>query len=318
MTFPLLIGATGRRYLFKQLIQERPHLGRVWLATSGQDKFVLKDIPNAIFANFNEDIHPQLRESRSTYLRLPCDTIPDQNILVYKYFTSDFLSLVRKQVPIQARKQVLKASLQGIAELHSHDIVHLDIKPDNIMVNYRGNGSETVIEQVQITDFENAAYLPEGKYIKGMLPGNDYWRSPEGHFRGILNKPTDIFSFAVVCIYAMTGQVIFEIDEDHESQGNLPAIIHLQRQVAFFGDYKGVEGLKRHVGDQEINCKVLSMLWDNTEKDGFPYKPFLEWPSIDDEVFKDLILRMTCLDPRNRATAEEILEHGWFAGCGIE
>jgi hypothetical protein len=29
-----LIGATGRRYLFKELIQEGPHLGRVWLATS--------------------------------------------------------------------------------------------------------------------------------------------------------------------------------------------------------------------------------------------------------------------------------------------
>lgn len=28
-----LIGTTGRRYLFKQLIQERLHLGRVWLAT---------------------------------------------------------------------------------------------------------------------------------------------------------------------------------------------------------------------------------------------------------------------------------------------
>lgn len=28
-----LIGAAGCRYLFKQLIQERPHIGRVWLAT---------------------------------------------------------------------------------------------------------------------------------------------------------------------------------------------------------------------------------------------------------------------------------------------
>jgi hypothetical protein len=28
-----LIGASGGRYLFKQLIQEIPHLGRVWIAT---------------------------------------------------------------------------------------------------------------------------------------------------------------------------------------------------------------------------------------------------------------------------------------------
>lgn len=29
-----LAGAAGRRYKFKELIQERPHIGCVWLATS--------------------------------------------------------------------------------------------------------------------------------------------------------------------------------------------------------------------------------------------------------------------------------------------
>lgn len=29
-----LLGAAGCRYRFKELIQERPYLGRVWLATS--------------------------------------------------------------------------------------------------------------------------------------------------------------------------------------------------------------------------------------------------------------------------------------------
>lgn len=30
-----MIGASGYRYKFKELLQERPKLGRVWLATSG-------------------------------------------------------------------------------------------------------------------------------------------------------------------------------------------------------------------------------------------------------------------------------------------
>lgn len=66
------------------------------------------------------------------------------------------------------------------------------------MVNYRGTGPDTIIEQAQIIDLENAAYLPKGRYIKGMLAGNDTWRSPEGHFKGELNRPSDIFSFATV------------------------------------------------------------------------------------------------------------------------
>ena len=74
----------------------------------------------------------------------------------------------------------------------------IDIKPDNIMVNYHHHREEILIEQAQIIDLENAAYLPRGRCIKGMLAGNDNWRSPEAHFKARLNKPTDIFSFGIV------------------------------------------------------------------------------------------------------------------------
>ena len=90
---------------------------------SGRKNFVLKDIPTDIFSNFNEKIAPQLRES--PYIRLPWDTIPDQRIFVYKYLKDDFLSLVRKQTPMRAKKEILKASLRGLTELHDRQVVHL-------------------------------------------------------------------------------------------------------------------------------------------------------------------------------------------------
>ncbi|EEH39445.2 hypothetical protein PAAG_08714 [Paracoccidioides lutzii Pb01] len=114
----------------------------------------------------------------------------------------DFLSLDRKQISMQARKQILKGSLRGIAELHSHDIVHLDIKPDNIMINYRGTGPEMIVEEARTIDLENEAYLPKGRCIKGMLAGNDTWRSPEGYFKGELNKPSEFrFFFCVIVAF---------------------------------------------------------------------------------------------------------------------
>ena len=66
------------------------------------------------------------------------------------------------------------------------------------MVDCRDREEETVVEKVLLTDPENAAYLPKGRCIKGMLAGNDNWRSPEAHFRGELNKPTDMFAFGIV------------------------------------------------------------------------------------------------------------------------
>lgn len=66
------------------------------------------------------------------------------------------------------------------------------------MVDCRDREEETVVEKVLLADLKNAAYLPKGRCIKGMLAGNDNWRSSEAHFRGELNKPTDMFAFRIV------------------------------------------------------------------------------------------------------------------------
>ncbi|CAK4033849.1 calcium calmodulin dependent kinase [Lecanosticta acicola] len=294
-----LSGMTGRRYRFKQLLQERPHIGRVWTAS-----------------NFNERVLPQLSKDSGTFLRLPLDTIPDERIFVYKYLSDDFLQLVRKDISLQNRRSILRAALHALKELHEKDVVHLDIKPDNIMVQCRHNDPETIVEQVQLTDLENAAYLPPGRCIKGMLAGNDNWRSPEAHFKGELNKFSDVFSFGLVCIYAVLGRVVCGPDDDfakHEAQGALPAMIRLQRQVSYFGDRDGLNGLIKHVGDNEVNCQVLSMLWDERNEDYIPYKPFVEWPEVQDEAFRNLIKGLTNLDPTRRLSTYQALQHPWFS-----
>lgn len=74
----------------------------------------------------------------------------------------------------------------------------IDVKPDNIMVNYKYHENMTIVEQVRLIDLENAAHLPTGSCIKGMLAGNDNWRSVEGHFQAELSKPSDMFSFGLI------------------------------------------------------------------------------------------------------------------------
>ncbi|KAL1959519.1 hypothetical protein VTO42DRAFT_1964 [Malbranchea cinnamomea] len=160
-----LIGAAGSRYLLKQLIQERPNLGRVWLAISGQERVIMQEIPRAVFSSFNEDIRPRLPES--PYRRLPHDTIPNRQIFVYKYMNDDLLSIARTQMSVRARKQILKASLPGIAELHNHDIVHLDIKSDNVMVNYHGTGPETMMSGFKLWILKTQPTSLTGGTLKG-------------------------------------------------------------------------------------------------------------------------------------------------------
>ena len=44
---------------------------------------------------------------------------------MYKYLNDDFLNLVRNQIPMRARKEILKMILEGIVYMHNRDIVHL-------------------------------------------------------------------------------------------------------------------------------------------------------------------------------------------------
>jgi serine/threonine protein kinase len=73
----------------------------------------------------------------------------------------------------------------------------------------------------------------------------------------------------------------------------------------------------KHVGDEEVNCQVLRMLWEERTEDYIPYEPFSNWSDVDDAAFKDLIQGMTNLDPTKRITAHQALEHPWFAGFEI-
>lgn len=86
-------------------------------------------MPQAIFSNFNEDIRPRL--PHTPRIRVPLDTIQDQRIFVYEYLRDDFLAIVRNQISLQARKEILNATFEGIAELHDCDIVHLGKSDDD-------------------------------------------------------------------------------------------------------------------------------------------------------------------------------------------
>jgi serine/threonine protein kinase len=114
----------------------------------------------------------------------------------------------------------------------------------------------------------------------------------------------------------MLGQVILGPDEDfrrHESQGALPALIRLQRQVSYFGDPDGIRGLLNHVADDEISCQLLQMLWEERAGEDIGYEAFSAWTNVPDPEFKDLIRGLTNLDPTRRLSARQALEHPWFA-----
>jgi serine/threonine-protein kinase len=92
----------------------------------------------------------------------------------------------------------------GLAFAHAHDVVHCDVKPDNIMVLDNGT--------VKIADF-GVAQLASGPAVDdGTAIGSPKYMSPEQVTGRRLDGRTDIFSLGAVLYEMLTGMPPFSGD----------------------------------------------------------------------------------------------------------
>ncbi|KAH7348172.1 kinase-like domain-containing protein [Pyrenochaeta sp. MPI-SDFR-AT-0127] len=303
-----VVGQSGRRYFMERVLQNKPGpLGRVYLASAGSQRYVLKSVSQPDFKYFQ---HMFGDLQRSPYVRVADDAFPDHSMFAYKYFRDHLLSFAQTDVPLPLIKRILRDSLRGIAALHQKGIVHTDIKANNIMVDWSAKDNNTIIQQVQIADIEDAAYIANDQALIGRQVGNWMWRSPEAHASGQVHKPSDIFSFGIVCIYALTKRVIFAVGDEELKEGEDKLAIVLERQLSYFSDLESLGGLLQHLGDSPW-VEIFTVIAEGFNEQ-FPGAPFMLWKDIEPD-FKDLVGKMTSIDPKRRITAQEALTHPWFA-----
>jgi serine/threonine protein kinase len=167
---------------------------------------------------------------------------------------------------------------------------------------------EIHVRSVQIADLEDAVILSPKGAIAGCLSGNQIWRSPEAWARARQDTASDVYSFAIVAIYVMLKQMVFLPGEDAENSANgesWRAILH--NHISYFADEDGFNGLLQQIGAKNKYFERLRALAPEVT----PRKPFALWQPMNPE-FRDLILKMTHLNPKRRITAREALEHPWF------
>lgn len=301
-----LRGRSGKKYTITQVLQDRQDR-HVYLAEADQQKFVLKTL---FEPEYNYALSIQNKFADNPYLRAVRDTIPGEKMFVNEYLRDDLLNFAWKEIPLTTQKRILRDALRGLAAMHEHDIAHLDVKANNIMVDYHesGNGN-IVVDKVQLSDLEDSTHIPPRQALRGIQVGNHWWRSPEAHVKGAINKQTDVFSFAIVSIFLLLRRVIFWMDLPQNSD---PSFAVLERQISHFAEWEDLDDFLEYLGRGHPWQKNFNKMAQSFGQDN-PRRPFALWKSdLLNADFKDLIRKMTHFDPRKRITAQQALEHPWF------
>lgn len=218
------------------------------------------------------------------------DVIYDQNnlLITYEFMIFDLGKLLDSNNNIilseSIIKEIIRQILLGLSELHKHYVLHRDIKPENILIGNDG--------LIKIADFGMARYI--SSYERGMTQNvvTNWYRAPEIFF-GSKYYSFNIDIWSIGCIFAqlITKEPLFAGDNDISILKKIFSLIGVPSETTW-------EGVTHLVNFQNfIKGDIIEI------KNKFS---FLSTDAI------DLLERMLSLNPNDRISVFDALEHPYF------
>ncbi len=128
--------------------------------------------------------------------------------IVFEYVDGETLkALIRRAGPLEITKAIAYAIeiARALGAAHEHQIVHRDVKPQNVLL---GGGESN--QTAKITDFGIARTLTEeGLTMDGRVLGTTDYVSPEQALGHKVTVQSDIYSLGVVLYEMLTGTIPF-------------------------------------------------------------------------------------------------------------
>ncbi|MBK7836299.1 MAG: serine/threonine protein kinase [Candidatus Obscuribacter sp.] len=145
--------------------------------------------------------------------------ISENNVLYLVMQWLDGISLEQKvsrdgPVSVQETTVIFMQVATALAHAHEHNVVHRDLKPDNIMLSRDRSGGGTT---VHIVDFgiakmvkdDGATPTNDGLTRVGALIGTPAYMSPEQAMASRVDARCDVYALGCVMYFALTGNPPF-------------------------------------------------------------------------------------------------------------
>ncbi|KAH7139421.1 kinase-like domain-containing protein [Dendryphion nanum] len=280
----------------------------VWTAINNhKQNVIIKSVRHWRLQN-ERDILRHLQH-QTPFLRPIIDEIVEPNDppgIVLRWLDEDVWAASNKQQLTRREvKFVAKGVLESLKTLHENGYVHTDIKPKNVLINY-GTGNNR-IKEVQLADLGGSLPL-DSKFLKeGEEMGTEVFRSPEAQLQLGLGPPMDIWAFGATVIGLLYGDnfhIFAPTVPRSDPQYHLHLLIEHHR---IFGPWP--DSYEDICDEERLNVLAYTMDISPSET----LRPFSHTSTAElDEKDRDFICRIMKLDPRDRPTAEQLLNDEWL------